>query len=104
MLKKFDDIDLLAAPHISNKIVKDGYKDILISYSYAEILAKDTNKWTAVKTLADKLGIKTKPVITGPFTFLKLAKFKGRKNAGDYVNQIIEAYSEVLEKFNKLSN
>ena len=51
---------------------------------------------------ADKLGIKTKPVITGPFTFLKLAKFKGRKNAEDYVNQIIEAYSEILEKFNKL--
>ncbi|MGN0145307.1 MAG: 5-methyltetrahydropteroyltriglutamate--homocysteine S-methyltransferase, partial [Clostridium sp.] len=51
---------------------------------------------------ADKLGIKTKPVITGPFTFLKLAKFKGRKNAGDYVNQIIEAYSEILKKFNKL--
>lgn len=63
MLKKFDDIDLLAAPHISNKIVKDGDKDVLISYSYAEILAKDTNKWTAIKTLADKLGIKREEII-----------------------------------------
>ena len=63
MLKKFDDIDLLAAPHISNKIVKDGDKDILISYSYAEILAKDTNKWTAIKTLADKFEIKREEII-----------------------------------------
>ena len=51
---------------------------------------------------AEKLGIKTKPVITGPFTFLKLAKFKGKKNVGDYVGQITGTYAEILEKFNKL--
>ena len=63
ILKKFDDIELLAAPHISNKIVKDGDRDILLSYSYAEILAKDTNKWTAIKKLTDKLGIKREEII-----------------------------------------
>lgn len=63
MLKSFDDIELLAAPHISNKIVKDGDKEILLSYSYAEILAKDTNKWTAIKSLANKLGIKKDEII-----------------------------------------
>lgn len=63
MLKKFDDIELLAAPHISNKIIRDGDKDVFLSYSYAEILAKDTNKWTAIKMLTDKLGIKREEII-----------------------------------------
>lgn len=63
MLKNFDDIALLAAPHISNKIIKDGDSEILLSYSYAEILAKDTNKWTAIKNLTNKLGIKTEEIM-----------------------------------------
>ena len=63
VLKSFDDIELLAAPHISNKIVKDGDKEIVLSYSYAEILAKNTNKWTAIKSLTDKLGIKREEIM-----------------------------------------
>lgn len=63
MLKRFEDIELLAAPHISNKVVKDGDKDVFVSYSYAEILAKDTNKWTAIKLLTDRLGIKREEII-----------------------------------------
>ena len=63
MLKNFDDIALLASPHISNKIIKDGDSEILLSYSYAEILAKDTNKWTAIKNLTNKLGIKTEEIM-----------------------------------------
>lgn len=58
VLKSFDDIELLAAPHISNKIIRENDKDIILSYSYAEILAKNTNKWTAIKSLTDKLGIR----------------------------------------------
>ncbi len=63
LLKNFDDIELLAAPHISNKIIKDGDKNIVLSYSYAEILAKATNKWTAIKNLTDKLGIKKEEIM-----------------------------------------
>lgn len=63
MLKSFDDIELLAAPHISNKIINDGDKSIILSYSYAEILAKNTNKWTAIKLLTNKLGISKKDVM-----------------------------------------
>ena len=63
MLKNFKDIALLAAPHISNKKVLDGDKEIFLSYSYAEILAKDTNKWTAIKYLTDNLGIKSSEII-----------------------------------------
>lgn len=63
MLRSFDDIELLAAPHVSNKIIKDGDKEIFLSYSYAEILAKNTNKWTAIKELTNKLGIKREEII-----------------------------------------
>jgi 5-methyltetrahydropteroyltriglutamate--homocysteine methyltransferase len=47
-------------------------------------------------------GIVTKPVITGAFTFLKLAKFTGQKTKVDFVEDIITAYVEILKKFNDL--
>ena len=43
-------------------------------------------------------GVLTKPVIAGPFTFLKLARFTGRKNIADYTDAFIKAYSEILVK------
>ncbi|WP_326974749.1 5-methyltetrahydropteroyltriglutamate--homocysteine S-methyltransferase [Caproicibacter sp. BJN0012] len=44
------------------------------------------------------LGILTKPVVIGPFTFLKLAKFTGRKRAADFTGGIVRAYSSLIEK------
>ena len=44
-------------------------------------------------------GVKTKPVITGAYTFLKLARYKGTKKAADFVQQTADAYSEILKKF-----
>lgn len=51
---------------------------------------------------AQQMGIQTKPVIIGAFTFLKLARYQGYKKAMDYVNDISQAYSEILDKFNDL--
>lgn len=51
---------------------------------------------------AKSYGIDTKPVFIGAFTFLKLAKFKGNARLSDYVTQIINAYKEILTKFNNL--
>lgn len=51
---------------------------------------------------AKALGVVTKPVIIGPFTFLKLARFVGSKSAADFVPQVIAAYSELLKKFGSL--
>lgn len=62
-LKEYDSLDLMAPPHVANKkIVEDG-KEIFISYSYAELLPKNTNKWVAIETLIDKLNIKPFEVI-----------------------------------------
>lgn len=51
---------------------------------------------------AKKLGIVTKPVIIGAFTFLKLTRFTGNKTAVDCTKDIITAYGEILKKFNDL--
>lgn len=52
---------------------------------------------------ARKWGVETKPVVIGPFTFLKLAKYQGRKKAEDFLHEVTEAYAELLEEFGELS-
>ena len=47
-------------------------------------------------------GVKTKPVIIGAYTFLKLARYKGSKKAADFAEQTAAAYSELLRKFSDL--
>jgi 5-methyltetrahydropteroyltriglutamate--homocysteine methyltransferase len=50
------------------------------------------------------LGIKTKPVLIGPFTFLKLAKLEsGRRKAYDYAEAITGVYLDILAQFQKLN-
>lgn len=45
------------------------------------------------------LRIQTKPVLVGAFTFLKLARYTGKKSAQDFVEAIVAAYREILTKF-----
>ena len=47
-------------------------------------------------------GIETMPVIIGAFTFLKLAKYNGSKNINDYVDNIVNAYIKIFDKFNAI--
>ncbi|MBZ0314199.1 5-methyltetrahydropteroyltriglutamate--homocysteine S-methyltransferase [Clostridium butyricum] len=51
---------------------------------------------------AKEIGIKTKPVIMGGFTFLKLAKYQGKKKINDYVDDIVDSYVDILNKFNEI--
>lgn len=51
---------------------------------------------------AQQLGITTKPVLIGPFTLLKLARFTGAKQVKDVVPAVIEAYTAVLNQLNTL--
>lgn len=51
---------------------------------------------------AKEQGIKSKPVLTGAFTFLKLAGYPDGQTANDYVDAIVRAYQEILNKFNDL--
>lgn len=47
-------------------------------------------------------GVKTKPVIIGAYTFLKLAKYTGNKTAADFAESISSAYCDILMKFAEL--
>lgn len=44
-------------------------------------------------------GVKTKPALTGAYTFLKFARYTGKKKATDFADQIAAAYRTALEKF-----
>lgn len=43
-------------------------------------------------------GVETKPVIIGAYTFLKLARFLGKKTAVDFVDDAMRAYGEILAR------
>ncbi len=62
-LGKIQTIDVTSIPHISTKKLFFGTEEKTIAYSYADIAAKDTNKWTAIEFLIERLGIKREEVI-----------------------------------------
>jgi 5-methyltetrahydropteroyltriglutamate--homocysteine methyltransferase len=47
-------------------------------------------------------GVKTKPVIIGAYTFLKLAKYTGVKSAGDFAEDMAKSYCDIFVKFSQL--
>jgi len=47
---------------------------------------------------AKALGIETKPVVPGPLTFLKLSWLPAGKGLGDYRDEIVEAYGELISR------
>lgn len=51
---------------------------------------------------AKEQGIFTKPVLIGPFTFLKLARYQEGKKPSEFVQDISKAYGAILTKFNEL--
>lgn len=51
---------------------------------------------------ARELGIMTKPVLVGPYTFLKLAGYQDGRNALDYAEDAALAYGELLGRFQEL--
>lgn len=51
---------------------------------------------------AKELGIQTKSVIVGAFTFLKLLRYTGEKSAGDYADDIIRAYADYMGRLEGL--
>ena len=51
---------------------------------------------------AKKAGVETRPDIIGAFTFLKLARCTGTKKPEDYLDSVVNAYGEILDRFNSL--
>ena len=53
-------------------------------------------------TEALESGVRTKPVVIGAYTFLKLARYTGTKTAADLADSAAAAYSELLGRFGEL--
>jgi 5-methyltetrahydropteroyltriglutamate--homocysteine methyltransferase len=47
-------------------------------------------------------GVRTKPVLTGPFTFLKLATVEGKSDY-ELIAALVPVYQEILERLNELN-
>lgn len=62
-LKMIPKIDILEVEHMSKKSIKAGTEDIKVEYYYTEIAKENTNKWTAIQFLIEKLKIKKEEVI-----------------------------------------
>ena len=62
-LKIIPKIDVLEIEHMSRKNIKKGSKDIPLEYFYTEITKENTDKWTAIEFLIQKLGIKKEEVM-----------------------------------------
>ena len=62
-LKNIREIEVLDVEHMSRKIIKMGTEEFKLEYFYTEVTNKDTNKWSAIKFLIDKLEIKEEETI-----------------------------------------
>lgn len=58
----------------------------------------DFNRLSESITLGKEHGHDMRPVVIGPFTFLKLCKVKGSKKLEDYVSGVIAVYKELLHQ------
>ena len=65
-----------------------------------EISLSGTKPWDEYEE-AKALGIETKPVIIGAYTILKLTRYTGKKTAGDFVDDIVKAYQDIVRKCEK---
>ena len=49
-----------------------------------------------------KVSQNIRPEVIGPFTFLKLSKYKGNKTINDYISNIVLVYKDYLKEINKI--
>lgn len=60
------------------------------------VISLDCEKLTGEYEETKELGIKTKPVVIGPYTMLKLCRYVGSKNAEDFADDVAEAYRQLI--------
>ncbi|MDR2202553.1 MAG: 5-methyltetrahydropteroyltriglutamate--homocysteine S-methyltransferase [Clostridiales bacterium] len=73
--------------HYLTPEIEDGAKIVL-----------DASKILREFNEAKAAGILTRPTLIGPFTFLRLSVFTGKKTAADYFEPIAAAYKELIRK------
>lgn len=62
-MKNVRGVEVLDVEHMSKKIIRIGTEEHQVEYFYTEVTNEDANKWSAIRFLIDKLGIKEEEVI-----------------------------------------
>lgn len=62
-MKAVEDVEILEVEHMSKKIIRIGDEQYPVEYFYTEVTNKDSNKWTAIEFLIEKLNIKQEEVM-----------------------------------------
>ncbi|MCM3628553.1 5-methyltetrahydropteroyltriglutamate--homocysteine S-methyltransferase [Paenibacillus glycanilyticus] len=87
-----------AAASEMTKWFNTNYHYIVPELYGAEPVLTENKPLIAYREAKEKLGIEGKPVILGPFTFLKLSKGYGRSEIDTWLSILIKLYAQVLRE------
>lgn len=62
-LKHIKNVDVIEVEHSTKKMLKINDEEMTMQYYYTEITRKNINKWSAIKCVSKKLGIKKKYIV-----------------------------------------
>lgn len=62
-LKQVKHVDVIDVEHSTKKMLKLDDKEMEMQYYYTEITRKNINKWSAIKAVSKKMGIKEKQIV-----------------------------------------
>lgn len=62
-LKQVKNVDVIDVEHSTKKVIKLNNEETSIQYYYTEITRKNANKWSAVKAISKKMGIRKKHIV-----------------------------------------
>lgn len=62
-LKKVKNVEILDSSFMTRKVIRDGTKNVEISYYYTEISAENINKWRAIEELGKILNISKEEIM-----------------------------------------
>ncbi len=94
------EIDVKALP--MKKWFNTNYHYIVPELDDSTQFKLDSSKITQEFNEAKKLGIETKPCVLGPYTFLKLARYVGKKTYSDFADEIATCYKNLLNDVSEI--
>ncbi len=62
-LKQVKKVDVIEVEHSTKKVLKINDEEIILQYYYTEITRKNINKWSAIKKISKKMGIRKNQIV-----------------------------------------
>ncbi|KIL47191.1 5-methyltetrahydropteroyltriglutamate--homocysteine S-methyltransferase [Jeotgalibacillus soli] len=87
-----------AAASEMTKWFNTNYHYIVPEYSKGKMSLNENKPLQAYREAKDKLGIEGKPVIVGPYTFIKLAKGYEDKELPQFILELLPLYEQLLKE------